>query len=442
MSAYILVWVALAIVGLWGIAVIAGAHKGSDRFAKDIGQGEERDWLTDFTWASHDEETVTAVLAHFVKHAPTALGAKRVVALYAGREAHSLSFSSAWSIEMNPYFVASDRITYHDSLDSSASKMRVTQDIRSVFIDVGVDVIMTVTRNDELLAAVGIDFGDQEPALERKGDLELAHLVLSRASANIMLHTKALNLHSFVKSEAEARELSLGMVPTERSGEQGAFRWRGHFAHAYDPSSEFWGVYPLEHERVLVIMGEAKKETLAGAMIAAVVKSCSDQILKELPIAPGPKALLEMLNLSLFRANGEARSSCVAIILDPSRNSLTYACAGHPSPYRVRRDSKRMDVTALDRQGPLLGETASPAYEQHEVSLETADSLVVVSSGLLSPQDRNAEAFGAQRLVEHLSKQVTADVEWLMEEILSAITLHSFDESLREGQALLVVGAL
>ncbi len=439
MSAVVAIWLALAVAALWGIAVIVG----SGRFTKGSPEEEVSDWLTAFTWESRDEETIAAILARFTAHAIALRGAERVISLYVDRS-QTLSTdtlpTSSLGAETITYLSGTKGVSYRDAI--ATSTVQLSQGIDKAFDEAGVEVIVSVTRNEQLLVAVGIDFGGQASELELEEDLKLTQLVLSRACANVTLHAKALDLHSFVESEAKARELTLCMVPEDRSGEEGTFRWRGHFAHAYDPASEFWGVYPLEHGRVLVIMGEAKKETLAGAMIAAVVKSCCDQILRELPIAPGPKALLEMLNSSLFRVNGEARSSCVAIILDPSRSSLSYACAGHSSPYRLRRDSKSMEVIALNKQGPVLGETASPAYEQHEVSLETADTLVVVSSGLLSPQNRDAEAFGAERLVKHLTKQTTTDVEWLMDEILSAITLHSFDESLREGQALLVIGPI
>ena len=188
------------------------------------------------------------------------------------------------------------------------------------------------------------------------------------------------------------------------------------------------------------MIGDAVGERLAGAMVATVVKSCCDQVLHQLPIAPGPGRLLHMLNASLYRNNSKARASCAVIVMDPSRQELVYANAGHPLPIKLHREKGIMSTTALDVHGPCLGERAEPQFEEDSMALGDEDTLVLVTSGLLKPQDKNHEPFGRERLEKLLRRQATTDAEWIMDEVRSAVTLHSYDDSLRDDQALLIVG--
>ena len=84
--------------------------------------------------------------------------------------------------------------------------------------------------------------------------------------------------------------------------------------------------------------------------------------------------------------------------------------------------------------------SAKPSYEEVTVPMPKEDSLVLMTTGLLAPRNKHSEAFGRDRLLQLLAKQNTTDVDWLLEEIRSAITLHSYDEFLRDDQALLIVG--
>lgn len=313
------------------------------------------------------------------------------------------------------------------------------QDCAKALSAIDIDFLVPLFAVNNHMAIIGLRLGRTLNTVEHD-KLEGFGFELLLAISNIQLHRKMMRFHSLVKEITNTRKIHLSMVPTELTGELDNFFWCGHIASAYKPGSDFWEVYPIDRGRILICMGEAKSETLAGSMLAAVVKSCCDQVLTTLSMISSPAAVLEILNSSLYRENSTARASCVVLIMDPNENTVTYANASHTAPFNMRKQDGKIEVNQLDSYGPLLGVKKTPGYQDYSSPLLKEDSIIFMSNGLLTPRNKEGEIFGQARLVELLQRQRTTDVEWVSGQIRSEITLHSHDESLRQDQALLIVG--
>jgi serine phosphatase RsbU (regulator of sigma subunit) len=223
------------------------------------------------------------------------------------------------------------------------------------------------------------------------------------------------------------------------SGRVGKFKWHGHYSSAEQAGSDFWGIYPLAGNRVVIVVGDSVGRRLAGAMVSASVKSCCDQVIAEMGESLTPGELLSILNTSLFQATQSALASCFVAILDPTRSQISYANAGHVLPYRVRKGKEGLALTVLQGTGPLLGDLMDPAFPVHKEQLSNADSVIFLTDGLLAQRDARGDSYGYRRFHKLLKAQATTDPADITKAVLAGIAAHSADDKLRDDQALLVV---
>jgi serine phosphatase RsbU (regulator of sigma subunit) len=301
-----------------------------------------------------------------------------------------------------------------------------------------VDVLLPLVHNRELLAIVGLAIGRTPSDLDREL-LRIFKLEVTAACANVHLHHEVSHLHSLVDEVNVATGLDLSLIPKEMSGRVGKFAWHGHYRSAEQAGSDFWGMYPLSANRLLVVVGDSVGRRLSGAMVSASVKSCCDQVVADKGASLTPGDILSILNASLFRATHSALASCSVTILDPMRSQLTYANAGHLTPYRLRKNKDGLGLTVLPGTGPLLGDLMTPEFKVHREQLSNSDTVVFLTDGLLAPRDTQGSSFGYRRFHKLLKRQASTDPKAMKEAVLASINAHSADQKLRDDQALLIV---
>jgi serine phosphatase RsbU (regulator of sigma subunit) len=95
-----------------------------------------------------------------------------------------------------------------------------------------------------------------------------------------------------------------------------------------------------------------------------------------------PGEMLQQVNEALFpNIPTNMFVTCFYAILDPKNGSLRYANAGHDLPYLRRRSGD--DAEELRARGMPLGLMPGRGYEEKETLLETGDSALFYSDGLV-----------------------------------------------------------
>ena len=246
-----------------------------------------------------------------------------------------------------------------------------------------------------------------------------------------------------------ANSIELAMVPEALSGAMGAFQWSGHYKAAGKGGSDFLGIYPLSETKILVVVGDAVGYELAGTMVATVVKSCCDEVVRLAKSNVDPATLLGMLNTSLYRSNRPALASCLAVLFDSDAKAVSYANAGHLSPYRLQSSAKKSAsgntrITTLTGSGPFLGDMAKPEFTLRSAPLDGSGCFVLLSDGLLAPTDGDGEEYGYRRFHRLLKKLPCTEPQTLRDTMLAAINTHCHELGVPgnytpDDQALLVV---
>jgi serine phosphatase RsbU (regulator of sigma subunit)/ketosteroid isomerase-like protein len=189
-----------------------------------------------------------------------------------------------------------------------------------------------------------------------------------------------------------ARRIQQASLPKEVPELEG---WQ--IAHHYQPTREvggdFYDFFELDDGRLGIVVGDATGK----GMPAALVMSTTCGMLRALALSvDSPGEALERVNEALSaRIPANTFVTCFYVILDPKSGHLSYANAGHNLPCR-RHDGQADELRA---RGMPLGLMPGMAYEEKEAMLQTGDSVLFYSDGLVEAHDpQRRDMFGFPRL--------------------------------------------
>jgi sigma-B regulation protein RsbU (phosphoserine phosphatase) len=111
----------------------------------------------------------------------------------------------------------------------------------------------------------------------------------------------------------------------------------------------------------------------------------------------------------------------VLAVLFPGREGrVALASAGHPEPILVRAGAAPKTVSV---GGMILGVFEEAAFEEAEVDLESGDSLVFLTDGLIEAPGRDGQRPGLARVLQALDRSralgAQAQAEALTAEVLA-----------------------
>jgi serine phosphatase RsbU (regulator of sigma subunit) len=155
---------------------------------------------------------------------------------------------------------------------------------------------------------------------------------------------------------------------------------------------------------------------------AALVMSSTRSMLRALARASNsPGEVLEQVNdLLVTDIPPNMFVTCFYAILDPESGRLRYANAGHDLPYLHRG---RGEAEELRARGMPLGLMPGMGYEEKETILQTGESALFYSDGLVEAHGPEGDMFGFPRLraliAEHGDEQALE--EFLQEELYSFV---------------------
>jgi sigma-B regulation protein RsbU (phosphoserine phosphatase) len=108
-------------------------------------------------------------------------------------------------------------------------------------------------------------------------------------------------------------------------------------------------------------------------------------------------------------------------VLDSKDNRLTYCNAGHNPPVLVRASGTASELNAA---GAVLGQFPDWVYEQSDVQLQTGDTLMLFTDGVVEACDQEDEAFGEESVIRIAQENRTAGAEELKTLLMQAASEH------------------
>lgn len=256
--------------------------------------------------------------------------------------------------------------------------------------------VRIVTAAGALLAATAIVETVSDGSVLGAVDPEPLAMLVFAAALGWLVLTRARNQsHSFAALSRElelARSIQQSLLPQQLPQPAGL-----HVEAAYLPMSavagDFYEALPLSGGRLLVLVADVSGHGVPAALVASMVKVA---VAAEADRSDRPGDVLTGINRTLTGKFERAYVTACCVVIDPQRNSLAYAAAGHPPPLLRRADSR---LERLTDGGIVLTLLPAATYTTADVTFEPGDRLLLYTDGLSeAPFAKSDEFFGDAEL--------------------------------------------
>ena len=196
-----------------------------------------------------------------------------------------------------------------------------------------------------------------------------------------------------IQKELElALKVQTSLLPEKLPGIKG-YNLAAFWKPALEIAGDFYGVFKLPNRRWGFVIADVSGKGASAAMYMAMTHSLlRERVAKD----SNPSDLLANLNLSLCKQfSDNAFVTAFYAILDPARNILTYANAGHNIPFFRKQNGH---VEQLAHGGMAMGILPGSQYEDHRINFEPGDSLVMYTDGVTDALNLDGTMFDLSRL--------------------------------------------
>jgi serine phosphatase RsbU (regulator of sigma subunit) len=209
------------------------------------------------------------------------------------------------------------------------------------------------------------------------------------------------------------------------------------FGDGVDVGGDFYDAWYLGDEQWAIAIGDATGSGPEAAALTARVRHS----LRALVLAERrPKVVLEHLNTLLMTAARDRERFCTVVFGVISPGDVTrveLAGGGHPSPLVRRADAT---IEPVELRGSLLGILDDPVLDSCEAELESGDTLVLVTDGVMEARDADGRFFD-QAGLERVLAADGGSAQGVAEAIERSVLQHS-GGSVQDDMAIVAVRVL
>ncbi|HWN91149.1 MAG TPA: PP2C family protein-serine/threonine phosphatase, partial [Verrucomicrobiae bacterium] len=168
---------------------------------------------------------------------------------------------------------------------------------------------------------------------------------------------------------------------------------------------DFFDIFPMG-ERIGVAVGDVSGKGIPAALLMVMVRTLLREIARGLS---EPSEVLTRLNASLCRDMPPSMFVTLVLgVLSPGHvGRIALASGGHPEPLLMRAAGIPAPVRV---GGMILGVFEETGFEQVEIDLESGDSLVLLTDGLIEAPESGGKRPGLPRVLDALvrARELTA----------------------------------
>jgi serine/threonine-protein kinase RsbW len=194
------------------------------------------------------------------------------------------------------------------------------------------------------------------------------------------------NVEAFARERTVAETLQHALLPDtppDIAGLDVAVRYLPATG-GVDVGGDWYDVFPLDHDRVALAIGDVVGHSIRSAAIMGRIHS----MLRAYTLDhPGPAEVLRCTNAAVCQLLPDAVATAFCAVLDLATGDLTYANAGHPPPLL---DSGDGHVGYLDgASGAMLGASIDMDYTASRESVAPGATLLLYTDGLIEDRRRD-----------------------------------------------------
>ena len=227
---------------------------------------------------------------------------------------------------------------------------------------------------------------------------------------------------------ASAAAIRRAMLPTALpvGFVNGRFDIHVEIRSAGEVGSDFYDIFPLDGDRLVMTIGNVSGQGLPGSLFMAVTQTVIRLVVRE----------GHDLQREIGRANNllvaNSRETMVATlfcgVLNVSSGTLTYCNCGHNAPVLVRAADVRCEP--LCAQGPPLGIEKGIVYPVQSLALAPGDMVLLSTDGVVEAHNFEGVRFGMERLEQVAIGAQTASAREAVERVMQSVA--EFSKGVRQ----------
>jgi len=189
-----------------------------------------------------------------------------------------------------------------------------------------------------------------------------------------------------------------------------------------DVGGDWYDVLDISAQRIAITIGDVVGR---GVVSAATMGQLRNLLRAYAFEEVAPARTLERVNELLLRTGDERYATVVFMIYNPQDHTITYSCAGHPSPILIDPNGI---PTALDNTlGLPIGAWPGATYEERTIAFPPGSTLVLYTDGLVETRERDMYS-GIQLLAQRLM-QAETEPETLADQLLAEFSPDRSDDT-------------
>ena len=187
---------------------------------------------------------------------------------------------------------------------------------------------------------------------------------------------------------------------------------------------DFYDFVELEDGRLLFAIADVAGKGVPAALLTSMLQA---SLRTQVHVMTSPSRILANLNDLTYRFTAADQFATLFLgVLDPARQTLTYANAGHNFPMRLAADGT---VEGLTEGGLLLGAFPGIQWTETTIHLVPGECLVFYTDGVTEARPAGIdEEYGERRFLEQLHRLREAPPERIMDAILEDVAAYAGDE--------------
>ncbi|MEI7928599.1 MAG: SpoIIE family protein phosphatase, partial [Verrucomicrobiales bacterium] len=198
------------------------------------------------------------------------------------------------------------------------------------------------------------------------------------------------------------------------------------FSSRYVPSSglagDFFEAVPVSDGAVGLLICDVMGHGVRSALIVAMLRGLLE---KQRGQAADPGAFLSGLNEGLCAILARAGTTMFAtafyVLLDLTKDTLTYACAGHPGAVVEGPGGTHQLAAEKSAKGPGLGLFSGAEFPVGSLPLDQVKRLLLFTDGIIEAQNAEGEAFFERRLLEAVTGSSASTLDGMLDGVLGSV---------------------
>ena len=257
------------------------------------------------------------------------------------------------------------------------------------------------------------------------------HILRARVNASLTrkrLHDcEQLYARSLEREMDIAREIQASFLPDHLPVIAG-WDMAACFLPARQVAGDFYDAFPLHQgQRIGLVVADVCDKGVGAALFMALFRSLIRAFAERMNFlgddtAEQMRQLVDHLNGYIARTHSRSNmfATLFFAILDPASGTLIYVNGGHEPPIVSGKGRIR---TRLDPTGPAVGMLEEMQFHTARQSIESDETLLIYTDGVIDARDAQAAPFTEQRLLV-LQAAAGGSAATTIEEIQTAVFQH------------------